>query len=358
MKDCHEDFIAFHNKEVTLPGKEQGEMRKRRNTNRDRLESGLNRDGEPLPIECRSQGSYPMYTMVQQPDRDYDIDDGIYFELDDLKGPRGGDKSTSDAKEMVRKALHTETFRRAPEVRTNCVRVYYNEGYHVDLPVYRRVSEEDSWTGQSETWDELASTDWKRSDPLAVTAWFLEENKRQSPDTQNGRQLRRIVRLLKAYARSRPSWRGRIASGFMITKLVVDEYRADANREDLSLVNTMSAILSRLSQSLEIEHPTVSGEMLTKGPNDARSKMFREKLDWAIQQLNPLWDPRCTREEALKAWDKVFDTSFFEGRSQQQQDDEEDLSLGAGLGTAPLVRRSTRDTPKLPVDKQGGGRFG
>ena len=90
-----------------------------------------------------SQGSYAHRTMVQQADKDYDIDDGTYFSKDDLKGPKDGDKSARDAKEMVRKALHDEQFNKPPEVRTNCVRVYYSAGYHVDVPVYREVTTTD-----------------------------------------------------------------------------------------------------------------------------------------------------------------------------------------------------------------------
>ena len=115
-------------------------MRERRDTNRQRQRDGLRRDGEPAPSGFQSQGSYAHRTMVQQPDKDYDIDDGTYFGKDDLKGPRGGDKTARDAKEMVRKALHDDRFNKPPEVRTNCVRVYYSAGYHVDVPVYRKVT--------------------------------------------------------------------------------------------------------------------------------------------------------------------------------------------------------------------------
>ena len=63
------DIIAFHKEEVTLPGREQAEMRDRRDANRRRLDRGLKRDGAPRPVECRSQGSHRMHTMVQQPDK-------------------------------------------------------------------------------------------------------------------------------------------------------------------------------------------------------------------------------------------------------------------------------------------------
>ena len=146
-----------------------------------------------------------------------------------------------DAKEMVRKALDDTRFNVPPESRTNCVRIQYDEGYHVDMPVYRRVSKK-NFAGESVTWDELAGTQWTRSNPLGVTKWFLAENKRQSPSLVNGGQLRRLVRLLKAFAKSRRSWRGRIASGFMITKLVVENYVPSSDREDSALCQTMVAI--------------------------------------------------------------------------------------------------------------------
>ena len=355
MKNCNDDLIAYHDKKATLPDAERREMRDRRDANRQRLKTGLDRERAPKTIECRSQGSYAMRTMVQQPDKDYDIDDGVYFDKDKLKGPRGGDKTSSDAKDMVRKALQDERFDTPPESRTNCVRVYYAAGYHVDIPVYRRVRETNSW-GEAITWFELAGTEWKRSDPLAVTAWFAAENKRQSPDTANGGQLRRIVRLLKAFARSRPSWRDSIASGFMITKLVVDHYAPHSGRDDLALYHTMVAIYDRLCTTLEIEHPTVVGEMLTKGPDDARAKHLRDKLGWAVEQLQDTFLLDCTRAHTLGAWDKIFHTTFF---SDRLSSDSPSLGAGAtGLVTAPLIRPLSQVAPRRPVDKRGGGRYG
>lgn len=371
MYNCHDDIIAYHNSKVTLPEAERTEMRDRRNTNRQRLKDGLKRDGEPVPIGCHSQGSYAMRTMVQHPAKDYDIDDGVYFRKEDLKGPRGGDRSPADVKEIVRKALHDDKFTQPPEVRTNCVRVYYNAGYHVDIPVYRKVTEKNI-VGQEETWYELASTEWKRSDPLGVTNWFKDENQRQSPDSNNGGQLRRITRYQKAFAGSRESWRPRIASGFMITKLVTERYRPNAAREDQALYDTMMAIHDQLKWDLEIRHPTVPGENLTKGPDDAQSRFLKDKLDWAIDELDVLFDPRCTREQALKSWDKVFSTDFFINRLSVEDSKEKSASQGAGLGTAAAVgvvgsglaaailsgRNSAEArAPDKPVDKRGGGRY-
>ena len=365
MKNCHAEVLAYHDEEVTLLRKERTEMRERRDSNRRRLKQGLKRDEEPKPVDYRSQGSYAMRTMVQQPDKDYDVDDGVYFNTEQLKGSRGGDRSAADAKEMVRKAVHDDSFDRPPEELKNCVRVYYKAGYHVDVPVYRIV-EENAW-GKGKTRIELASTDWKVSDPLAVTDWFLDANKDKSPDSDSGGQLRRIVRLLKAFARSRRNWRDHIATGFMITKLTVERYSANATREDMALYDTMVTIRDRLRSNLEIEHPTVAGEWLTKGPDDSRARFLRDKLDWALGELAVLsqWD--CSREQALKAWDKVFDTTFFIGGGRLEDDEAESqesagtpvAAAASGTGTASglLIKGSEEAAAEKPVDKRGGGRY-
>lgn len=331
MYNCHNDVLAYHDEEVTLPEAERREMRKRRDANRERLKDGLARDGNPQPAKSKSQGSYAHRTMVQDPNKDYDIDDGVYFTKEDLMGPQGGDKTASQAKAMVCDGLQDEQFKDAPEVRTNCVRVYYAAGYHVDVPVYRVVEATD-WLGNTEVRYEIASSDWKESNPGAVTDWFNENNESQSLDDSNGLQLRRITRFIKGFARSRESWRKRIASGFTITALVVECYKANANREDRALYDTLVAIRDRLNWDLQVKHPVVDGEMLTTGPDDARTKFLRERLDWAIGHLAALSLADCNRETALKAWDKVFDTEFFASQLET-----ETSSSASKVGTSTAV---------------------
>ena len=77
-----------------------------------------------------------MKTMVRDPDHDYDIDDGVYFRKEDLVGDRGAEMTSLQARQMVRDAVDDGKFKRSPEVRANCVRVFYEKGYHVDLPVF------------------------------------------------------------------------------------------------------------------------------------------------------------------------------------------------------------------------------
>lgn len=313
MFDCADDVLAHHDEKVTLPQADRTAMRDRRNANRERLKKGLKEARKAAPREFWSQGSYAMKTMTQHPERDYDIDDGIYFAKEVLIGERGAEMSALQARQMVRDAIDDGSFKTPPEARKNCVRVYYVAGFHVDMPVYRRTTTKDAF-GNEHFDHELASSDWKRSDARDVTAWFEKQNTNQSQDTANGRQLRRLVRQIKKYARSRESWDKQILSGFGITKLVTECFRGDVSREDNALYETMKAIRDRLNYNLVVAHPVTPGETITDGNDDARARFLRERLTEALDNLAPLMETGCTRAKALKCWDKVYATTFFSDR--------------------------------------------
>jgi hypothetical protein len=358
MYDCSKEVIGYHDDEVTLPQSERDEMRDRRNANRDRLRAGLKKAAKPMPIEFKSQGSYAMKTMTQHPEKDYDIDDGVYFHAKDLVGPKGGETAALAARQMARDALDDGSFKTKPEVRKNCVRIYYDAGYHVDMPVYRRVVTTDLF-GKEQIHHELASTDWKRSDARDVTAWFEDENNRQSPDTDNGRQLRRMSRLSKKFARSRSSWNDLVLSGFGITKLVTECYRSNA-REDVALYETMKAIRDRLNLDLIVKHPVTPGDTITEGSEDPKAIFLRDKLSDALKWLEPASAADCTRETAMKCWNKGFGTTYFTDQLEKSEASQLNSvnSMGPTILKAGLLKE-VGDTPaaRAAVRKEGGGRY-
>jgi len=355
MFDCSKDVIAFHNVKVTLGNDDQANMRARRKANRDRLKKGLESKKDPLPLEHVSQGSYAMRTMIQHDDNDYDIDDGVYFAMADLVGPQGGDKSALDTRKMVRDAVDDGSFKKPPEVRNNCVRVYYDAGYHVDLPSYRKVITKD-WFGQEQVHYELASTSWIRSDARDVTKWFDGQNQTQSPDDSNGRQLRRIVRYIKKFAKSRTTWRSQVLSGFGITKLVTECYRQSADRDDIALYDTMNAMMERLAYNLVVKHPVTPDSTITNGTDDPKAKFLRSKLIDAISCLAKTQESECSNKDALKCWDKVFLTDFFYSRYDEPTTTNESTESMPAF-TAGLISVSLEKSQEEAVRKQGGGRF-
>ncbi|MBB5539093.1 cyclic GMP-AMP synthase DncV-like nucleotidyltransferase [Rhizobium giardinii] len=334
MRDCHIQVAKYQRDEVRLPNESRKDIFSKAKTNRKRLKDGLAANDDPTPIGQRTQGSYAMRTMIVNTDEDYDIDDGVYFKKEDLVGPNGGDKTSLAAREMVCDALQDKRFNDAPEVLKNCVRVYYNEGYHIDVPVYRHVVVEDPWTGEEKDHYELASSVWKKSDALAVTSWFQDFNKdncgNASKNGDNG-QFVEVVRLLKAFARSRNSWKGIISNGFVISKLVADHWVEVADRDDKALRDVAKAIRDKLAWNQAVKHPVLDENIIAHG--NAKAKFLHEKLDEKLKHLDVLDNPECDHATAMSAWDKFFATDWFSG--QPEPDGAKSLAQKVG----PAVKR-------------------
>jgi hypothetical protein len=314
MKDCHRQVADFERAKVRMGEDGRADIYGKTKTNRDRLRNGLAKRQKPKPVGFHTQGSYAMRTMIQHDEGDYDVDDGVYFAAEVLKGSNGGEMSALAVRQMVCEALQDDRFSDQPEVRTNCVRVYYYGGYHVDVPAYRRLVTKDVFGSESETY-ELASANWKKSDPKKVTNWFKDANATKSHDaTSNGNdgQFVRIVRLVKAFARSRPHWSGKIAKGFAISKLVHDYFCPDEDRDDESLRETLKAIASTLAIYDVIRHPVLNENIAESG--DPKTAFLRDKINEKLKHLEALDSDACTHETAMAAWDKFFYTDWFSNR--------------------------------------------
>ncbi len=351
--NCNAEMTAYHRDEVTLALKQQQDMGARRDAGRTRLENGLKTAGKPQPREVRSQGSYQMRTMVQDPENDYDIDDGAYFQHDDLKDENGLNLLPLAARQRVCDALKWDgRFNREAEVKSNCVRQTYEAGYHIDVPVYRITIVKD-WQGNETERYELASGDaWVISDARAVTRWFngkvkdLNENDEELIEGQaDGSQLRRVTKLTKKFAR-RADWKAKTTSGITITKLVVDHFLASADRDDKALHETWKKIHAALTWSTQVAHPVVDKNLAESG--DEQVAHFRSCLKEALDALAVLDKDDGTRTQARQAWDDVFDTTFFS--DQPDPDAAKKAAAGGSVMEVTRVETARRD--------DGGGRFG
>jgi hypothetical protein len=278
-----------------------------------------------------------MDTMVKSETETSDVDDGAVFTRESLKGDRGGDKSPSDAKEMVRKALASgTTFKTPPEVRSNCVRVYYNDGFHVDVPVYRSYEE------GGKSFKQLASSSWVSSKPEDITDWFKGQVTTKSPDTIKGRQMRRVVRLLKYWSKSRSSWN--MPSGFVLSVLSDDAYQTGGwkERDDQALLAVMRQIKNRITYDEKVYRPVAPRDEITSNRTYSRIQKLRDVLGSAISELSKIERADCDELMALKALKSVFYTDYFDARIKEIED-------GGGGGNGKSAA-----TPKQPIDKRGG----
>jgi hypothetical protein len=331
----------YHDNEVNLSRDDQKEMRGRRDNGRTRLKSGLEQDGYQKPTEFASQGSYAMRTMVQDPQCDYDIDDGAYFEKDDLVDKNGKELTPREARERVCRALRQDDRVSPAQVRDRCVRQVYAAGYHIDIPVYRITRSKDAAGADVFTYELASGDEWVRSDARNVTKWFNDIIKQDLEEGQaDTSQLRRVVRYTKKFARSRMAWKKKTTSGIALTRLVVDCFIGRDGRDDEAVYETWKAISKRLQNTTRVEHP-ISG--LLADANDAEVRFFADCLDEALETLEVI-ETECEHEAALKAWDKAFSTSYFSDQ----------LNKKGAAATAPVFVTSREKAER----DDGGRRFG
>ena len=246
-----------------------------------------------------------MRTIIQEPENGYDIDDGVVFTTESLKGPRGGQMLSLAARKMVCNAIRDSFFNKPPEVKRNCVRIYYNDGPHVDIPVYRKSK---NHVGNIKY--ELASTEWIKTDPRGVNDWFKNWLKWKKRVGQ--KHSRELIRLMKSICKSRPSIS--LPSGFVITVLIKECYNTSHERLDLDLRHVIDAIHSRLGHNLWVHHPVVQGEALIDSRSEHKTRNLMRILASAENKLRDLDFPNCTRHKALLTWKNVLSTDFFDKR--------------------------------------------
>ena len=318
MIDCSKEILAYHNKKVNLSGESMKSMRSRRESIHSQLKKGLELKRLPKPRMIRTQGSFAMKTMIQNDRNDYDIDDGVYFDAKALnKASPNNEMTPRQARRMVQCAIIYKNPSTKCEVRGKCVRVRYQKGCHIDMPVYRLVRSKKS--KDPKLVSEIAiDKEWKRSDAVDVTRWFKEKNKSRSPDTSGDGQMRRIVRLMKKFSKSHENWNEKMLGRFVITVLVAGCYKPNEKREDKALYNTMKAMQVRLNRSLDIKHPITVGELIIDGAKGAKARFFLRRLNIAIKNLAPLLRSNCTRSDALECWGKVFGEDFLGRRNQNK----------------------------------------
>lgn len=305
MYDTNALVRDFQATQVALTQPQYQDMQKRRDTNLGRLNSGLKELDKPAVAETINQGGNAMRTMTQPPEGDeetrYDIDVGAVFEEADAKTP-------VTTKTWVRDAIKKKgmNFKTEPTLKKKCVRVVYKDGYQVDLPVFRRKV-----NGQNFTYEIAIGDEWTASDPKAINKWFEDRIQTLSPDSGGGYQLRRIVRLLKYFAKVRSSRTGtKFPAGLVATALAVECYQAVKDRDDEAFYLTLKKLRDR-SEYLPV---IANGTEVSDAKDQDRIKRLRDAAGDAVDALAPLVDDEAemTEERARRTWKRVFSHSYFD----------------------------------------------
>jgi hypothetical protein len=364
MFDASNELNIFYEDHVRLGAKLRNALAAYRDLNLQRITDGLKLLGEKNGVtyktwvEYKNQGSYAMHTLNQCEHTDYDIDVAVVFEKDDVPA------TAADARIRVRDALQEKlkgtNFSKDPDARKNAVTVWYSDGYHIDLAIYRRRT---NFVGNTVI-EHAGGDEWTERDPMAYTRWFTNQVDTKSPPTTlqmvlgtnvtvPSGQLRRIVRFVKAFARSRSAWA--LPGGIIISTLVCEIYKQHATRDDIALADTLKALLVRLKGSVHVENPVQPGVYFTSSDRRRREvERLRDELEAKLPSLDVLYRADCTRKQAMGAWDAIFWHNFW---SDAKKEAVSSSSRSVGLAIecwlakqseGPVFKRHKSDSPPLP----------
>ncbi|HFJ9376585.1 TPA: cyclic GMP-AMP synthase DncV-like nucleotidyltransferase [Bacillus paranthracis] len=299
MYNLSSKFNTFYNSHVVLQGEKQSELVKKKNTNIDRLKDGLKEyndehDTTYKVVDDAIQGSVAMHTVTQNDENEYDIDVAIIFDKSNIPD------STTRVKNIMVDALKRKCsgFRTEPEAKTNCIRIEYASGYHIDFAIYRRFLNDD---GKYEY--EHCGSEWRSRNPWAITNWFNTEN------TASNSNLRSVVRLLKMFCKSRDGWS---MPGGLIQSVLASESVSSDERLDVTFYDTICNIRDRLGKNQEVYNPTNTDLTLLYTAKDKQKvKNLHSRLTSYINKLSVLFEDDCTKEKAIEAWNDFFNHSYW-----------------------------------------------
>lgn len=311
MYNMSKQVLEFHDEHVKLSEDEKKKLRDYKTLNLGRLEDGLDELNEENGTNYKiaisyEQGSVSMSTLTQNDTKEYDIDIAVIFDEENIPD------DPADARKVVETALLKKclNFSDPPTARTNAVTIWYKDGYHIDFAVYRKRI-----TFWGNTVYEHAGEEWTERDPVEVKKWFTNEVASQSPQKNYGAtvrdgQMRRVVRLLKMFSKSRLSWS--LPGGFILSALVSECYKPSYSGDDVAFYNTMVSIRDRLNITTNVYNPVHIDQLLNH--NDKTTKKInrlRSKLDGKLDKLDKLFESNCDEKSAKKAWNKFFNHNFW-----------------------------------------------
>ena len=328
MADVQGQFEGFHEAIKLKRFEENQTLRDKRDIIRKKLRENLpavfERHGEgSWEFSFRDQGSYEMGTGIKPLDGDYDIDQGLYFEV-------GTDVYADPVvlKQRVHEALdgHTDDVR----IRRPCVTVFYHRDgeriYHVDIAVYSAGSQNADSKARLAKGRENSAEEyrvWEVSDPQTLADAIFDRFTGNDRD-----QFRRVVRYLKRWRDENFSEGGNAAPlGIGLTVAAYDHLRPAytdvfaGKADDLGALRALvRAILGRftwvwdndeqkLVQRLSITLPVEPWSDLFAQMTNRQMGEFEEKLEALLEALDAA-DRSVDPVEACETLQAVFGPDF------------------------------------------------
>lgn len=322
MAEVQRYFEDFHDKIRLKNLDENATLREKRdivlNKLRERLQKIFEERGKTAPTFTHfDKGSYAMNTGTVPVDCDYDIDEGLLFDIhkDDYPDP-------VVVKQWVYEALegHTDNV----VIKQPCVTVYYHlEGepiYHIDLAVYAHEGNiaGNIYLARGKPHAGPERRIWQLDDPIGLIE--IIRNRFANPDER--KQFRRVIRYLKRWKDIKfPSDGNAAPIGIGITvaafywflpqRMLIDAFQNKYKDDDLralslfvnSLLNNFRLIYynNELAERLAVQLPVQPYNDLFEKMTNLQMSNFKQRLE----SLRTVLDEAEQEADPAKACEKL-----------------------------------------------------
>ena len=161
MANLHRSFDKF-NKKISLDSSHKESLRTSRNSVRDKIRKYFQEEEKGYTPKFHGQGSFMMNAIIEPLDGEFDIDDGIYLQVDSKPS-----EAITTLHRWIYKAVEGHT-KEKPIDKNPCVRLVYAGKYHIDLPLYHIEESGVPYLAHK-------AKGWTKSDPREFIDWFNGE---------------------------------------------------------------------------------------------------------------------------------------------------------------------------------------
>lgn len=317
MATLHKEFTEF-NSEIKLTSARKESLKSSKRKIKERIRKWFN-DNKPNEIQPKfaGQGSFEMNTTVNPipiyDDEDnkilkYDLDYGVYFIEKDGENKK---RTIQTWHNWVFESVDNHTNKDSIDKNT-CVRVIFNDGHHIDLPIYY----------MSGNLLQLAhkTKDWIDSDPKEFYEWF-NDNKTS--------QLEKIVRFLKAWKNYKEINNSnlKLPSGFELTILATNNYFEHDN-DDFAFRETIRKINTELNKpnGFKCLRPTTPiNEDVFSNYSETRKSNFLSCLESLLKDCDKAKDEKNFKKASEYLIDNQFGNRFPKGDDKDEEQKSSEL---------------------------------
>lgn len=295
MANCNDLFKDF-NSELNITKTKKENLITSRDNLRQKVKDYFKEHHNKYQPQFYIQGSYKNNTCIRTKDDECDLDDGVYFK------DNPDNVTPKTLQQWVKNAVKGTT-NAIPIHKKKCIRVIYQAGYNIDIPVFLFDKEE-----QEHPLLAVKTGEWFKDDPKEFVDEFIEKKKENS-------QIVRIVKYLKSWSDHK---REKMPSGLVMTVLVMDNFQSN-DRDDVSLKYTLIEIENELQERFKCKLPTTPKEDLFAEYSQTRKDNFLSNLSDFISDAKKAIDDEKNQYEASKLWKKHLGQRFPEGKDIEEE---------------------------------------